>query len=92
VTAAWERGELGAGAVALDALHGFGDVGEDAVVFAVDEAEGGFEGGELAGDFGEAFDAEAGACLDEGLARRRGCGARAGRASRPMRSLDRPAC
>jgi hypothetical protein len=46
-------------------LHGLGDIGEDAVVFAVDEAEGDFEGGELAGDLGEAFDAEAGACLDE---------------------------
>ena len=34
--------------------HGFGDVGEDAVVFAVDEADGGFVAGELAGDFGEA--------------------------------------
>jgi hypothetical protein len=28
VAAVWEGGELGAGVGALDALHGFGDVGE----------------------------------------------------------------
>ena len=40
VAAVWEGGELGEGVVALDALHGFGDVGERAVVFAVDEDDG----------------------------------------------------
>ena len=39
VAAVWEGGELGFGVVALEAGHGFGDVGEDAVFFAVDEAD-----------------------------------------------------
>jgi hypothetical protein len=69
VAAVWEGGELGEGVVALDPLHGFGDVGERAVVFAVDEADGRFVAGELAGDFGEAAEAEAAACFDEGFAR-----------------------
>ena len=36
-----ERGELGLGAEGLEAAHGVGDVGENSVFFAVDEAEGG---------------------------------------------------
>ena len=69
VAAVWEGGELGFGAGALEAGHGFGDVGEDAVFFAVDEADGRLIAGELAGDFGEAAEAEAAACFDEGFAR-----------------------
>ena len=54
VAAVWDCGELGFGVVLLDAAHGFGDVGECAVFFAVDEADGRWVAGELAGDFGEA--------------------------------------
>ena len=35
VAAVRQRGQLGFGAGALEAGHGFGDVGEDAVFFAV---------------------------------------------------------